>query len=314
MRNLAMPPMISVVIPVYKAEGCVSELCLRLKLAIVAVTDSYEIILVDDRSPDASWSVIMEEAQKDSRVFGIRLAKNCGQHRAITAGLDLAEGDWVVVMDCDLQDPPEYIPQLYGKALEGNEIVVAKFEERTEHIFRQVVSRIFWACLSWFAGFRFDHKIGNYRIMSKRVVESFRCYREQLRLLGGITTLMGFTTEYLLIKRDERFTGKTSYSFTKLVGVAVDIVMAYSDKPLKLAVSVGLLMAGLSFAVGTTILFLWLVGSVEVSGWASVMVSIYLIGGLIIANLGVVGYYLSKTFDETKRRPLYLVEKTTREH
>jgi dolichol-phosphate mannosyltransferase len=306
-------PIISVVSPVYKAEGCVAELCRRLKLAIETVTDNYEIILVEDRSPDSCWSLIEDEAQKDSRVFGIRLARNCGQHRAITAGLDVASGDWVVVMDCDLQDPPESIPLLYAKALEGNEIVVAKFEERTESTLRQKVSRTFWVALSWFAGFRFDHEIGNYRIMSKRVVESFRCYREQLRLLAGITTLMGFTTAYLPLKREERFSGESSYSFKKLFYVAIDIVMAYSDKPLKLSVTVGLLMAGLSFAAGITILALWLLGSVEVSGWASVMVSMYLIGGLIIANLGVVGFYLSKTFDETKRRPLYAIEKTTRD-
>lgn len=306
-------PLISVVSPVYKAEGCVAELCRRLKLAIEPLTDDYEIILVEDRSPDNSWAAIKEEAEKDGRVFGIRLARNCGQHRAITAGLDVAAGDWVVVMDCDLQDAPEHIPLLYAKALEGNEIVVAKFEERAESTLRQKISQAFWAALSWLAGIRFDHKVGNFRIMSKRVVENFRCYREQLRLLGGITALMGFTTAYLPLRRDERFSGETSYSFSKLLGIAIDIAMAYSDKPLKVAIAVGLTMAGLSLAMGAAILVLWLAGSVEVAGWASVMVSLYLIGGLIIANLGVVGYYLGKTFDETKRRPLYTVENTTRD-
>jgi len=304
-------PLISVVSPVYKAEACVSELCRRIKSSLETITSDYELILVDDRSPDKSWEMIQEESKNDSRVIGIRLAKNFGQHRAITAGLDKTSGDWVVVMDCDLQDPPEVIPELYQKALEGYEIVVAKFEARLESGLRQYTSRIFWSILSWLAGIHFDYKVGNYRIMSKRVVENFRCYREQLRYLGGIINLMGFTSTTLSVKREERFAGETSYSLKRLVGIAVDIVMAYSDKPLRIAIVVGLLMAGISFAVGTIVLLLWISGVVVVPGWASVMVSLYFIAGLIIVILGIMGYYLGKIFDETKQRPLYIIENIT---
>lgn len=304
-------PLISVVSPVYRAENCVAELCRRLKLAIAPITEDFEIILVEDRGPDNSWAAIQNEARKDSRVRGIRLAKNFGQHRAITAGLDTAKGDWVVVMDCDLQDPPEEIPRLYSKAREGYEIVVAQFEERAESTLRQKVSRSFWTGLSWLAGIPFDYRIGNFRIMSRRVVENFRSYREQLRLLGGITALMGFTTTTLQLKRDERFAGETSYTFRKLLSIAIDIAMAYSDKPLKLSVIAGLAISGLAIFAGIVIFVLGSVGMIDVPGWASVMVSLYLIGGLIIANLGVIGYYIGKTFDETKRRPLYVIENTT---
>jgi adenylylsulfate kinase-like enzyme/glycosyltransferase involved in cell wall biosynthesis len=304
-------PHISIVSPVYRAESCVAELCRRLKLAIAPITNDFEIILVEDRGPDNSWAVIQSEARKDSRVRGIRLAKNFGQHRAITAGLDMAKGDWVVVMDCDLQDPPEEIPQLYAKAREGYEIVVAQFEERAESSLRQKVSQSFWTGLSWLAGISFDHRVGNFRIMSRRVVENFRCYREQLRLLGGITSLMGFTSATLSLKRDERFAGETSYTFRKLLSIAVDIAMAYSDKPLKLSVIAGVVISGLAIFAGIVIFVLGLIGTIDVPGWASVMVSLYLIGGLIIANLGVIGYYIGKTFDETKRRPLYVIENTT---
>jgi adenylylsulfate kinase-like enzyme/glycosyltransferase involved in cell wall biosynthesis len=304
-------PHISIVSPVYRAENCVSELCRRLKLAVAQITEDFEIILVEDRGPDNSWAVIQHEALTDSRVRGIRLAKNFGQHRAITAGLDIAKGDWVVVMDCDLQDPPEEIPQLYAKAREGYEIVVAQFDERAESTLRQKASQSFWAGLSWLAGIPFDHRIGNFRIMSRRVVENFRCYREQLRLLGGITALMGFTSTKLRLKRDDRFAGETSYTFGKLLSIAVDIAMAYSDKPLKLSVIVGLAISGLSIFAGIVIIVLGLIGKIEVPGWASVIVSLYLIGGLIIANLGIIGYYIGKTFDETKRRPLYIIENTT---
>jgi adenylylsulfate kinase-like enzyme/glycosyltransferase involved in cell wall biosynthesis len=304
-------PHISIVSPVYRAENCVAELCRRLKLAVAPITEDFEIILVEDRGPDNSWAAIQDEARNDSRVRGIRLAKNFGQHRAITAGLDIAKGDWVVVMDCDLQDPPEEIPRLYEKAREGYEIVVAQFEERAESTFRQKVSQSFWAGLSWLAGIPFDYRIGNFRIMSRRVVENFRSYREQLRLLGGITALMGFTTTTLPLRRDERFAGETSYTFKKLLTIAVDIAMAYSDKPLKISVIAGLVISGLAIFAGIIIFVLGLSGLIDVPGWASVMVSLYLIGGLIIANLGVIGYYIGKTFDETKRRPLYVIENTT---
>lgn len=304
-------PHISVVSPVYRAEACIAELCHRLKLTIGSITQDFEIILVDDRSPDDSWSAIQNEARKDSRVRGVRLAKNFGQHRAITAGLDMADGDWVVVMDCDLQDPPEQIAHLYAKALEGNEIVVAQFEQRAEASLRQKVSRIFWSRLSWLAGIPFDHRVGNFRIMSRRVVNNFRGYREQLRLLGGITALMGFTTATVPLKRDERFAGETSYTFRKLLAISVDIVMAYSVKPLKISVMFGLLISGLAIFVGIALFLLGLAGKINVPGWASVMVSLYLIGGFIIANLGIIGHYIGKTFDEVKRRPLYVVENTT---
>lgn len=304
-------PHLSVVSPVYKAEGCVAELCRRLKSALDPITEDYEIILVEDRSPDGSWVAIEQEARNDGRVRGFRLARNFGQQRAITAGLDVASGDWVVVMDCDLQDAPEDIPLLHAKALEGYEIVVAQFEERAESAVRQGASKAFWGALSWLAGISFDYRVGNFRIMSRRVVENFRLYREQLRFLGGITSLMGYTVASLPLKRQERFAGGSSYSFRKLLGIAIDIAMAYSDKPLKISIVVGLLISCLSMVAGAVIVVLEVTGRVLVPGWASVMVSLYFIGGLIIANLGVVGYYIGKTFDETKRRPLYIVESST---
>ncbi len=304
-------PHISVVSPVYRAEKCVPELCRRLKRALSSITEDFEIILVEDRSPDNSWTAILDEATKDTRVRGVRLAKNFGQHRAITAGLDIATGDWVIVMDCDLQDPPEEIPNLYAKAIEGYEIVLAQFEERSGSGLKHKVSSTFWNFLGWLADTKFDHRIGNFRIMSRKVVDNFLQYREQLRLLGGITALMGFTTATFPMKRDERFAGETSYTFSKLLAVAVELALAYSDKPLKISVIAGLIIAVSAAIIGSAIAVLSLNGIIEVQGWTSVMVSIYLIGGLIIANLGIVGYYIGRIFDETKRRPLYIVENRT---
>lgn len=304
-------PILSVVIPVYGADSCVPELCKRLKKSLSSITQDYEIILVEDRSPDASWAKIVEETKIDSRVRGIRLSRNFGQHRAITAGLDIAEGDWVVVMDCDLQDPPEAIPELYKKALEGYQIVMASFDERKESCVRQFISKAFWLILSRLAGFDFDFKNGNFRIMSRLAVQNFRKYREQLRLLGGINNLMGFTQCSINIERQERHSGKSSYTLSKLLSIAFEICMAYSDKPLKLAVGVGFSLSSLSVLVGAYFIYLQLTGSLEVPGWASLIVSTYLVGGLVLASIGVLGYYLGKIFDEVKDRPLYLIEQIT---
>ena len=303
-------PYISVVSPVYCAEECVAELCRHLKHVLEPVTKDYEIILVDDNSLDNSWQVIESEAKNDSRVHGIKLAKNFGQQKAITAGLDAARGDWVVVMDCDLQDPPEAIPELYKKALEGYEIVLAQFDERAESKLRQIISKTFWKALSRLAGIPFDHRIGNFRIMSRLVVENFCKYREQLRLLSGITSLMGFIYTTLPIKRQSRFAGKTSYTFKKLLFETFNIAMAYSDKPLRISVVVGLVISALSLLAAFSLFMLWVINGTQVQGWISLMVSLYFLGGLIIANLGILGFYIGKTFDESKHRPLYIIERT----
>jgi len=302
---------ISIVAPVYKAEGCIAELCRRIILAVEPLTEDFEIILVDDRSPDNSWGVIQSETEKDSRVKGVRLSRNFGQHRAITAGLDLANGDWTVIMDCDLQDPPEGIPLLYSKALEGYEIVTVKFEECAESWMKQLSSKIFWKSLNWLRDTPFDCSTSNYRIISNPAVKSFRLYREQVRYLGGITSLMGFTSTYITLKRSKRYAGETSYTYEKLFSNAFEFIVAYSHKPLRISVLVGLLVSACSLSFGVLIFLLAVNGITQVPGWASVMVSIYFIGGLIIANLGVLGHYLGKVFDETKQRPLYIIESKT---
>ena len=304
-------PRISVVSPVYRAKDCLDELYRRLARALGAIGGDFEIILVEDHGDDGSWEKIVELARADPRVRGVKLSRNFGQHRASTAGLDLAAGDWVVLMDCDLQDPPEAIPDLYAKAMEGYDIVTASFTHRAETPGRQFLSRGFWRLLSWLAGIEFDPQVGNFRILSRRVVESFRGYREQFRYTGAILNLVGFRSASIPVSRAERYAGKSSYDLAMLLSIAIDIVLAYSDKPLKVSVVVGLSMALLSFVTGLVILVLGASGHVMVSGWTSVMVSIYFIGGLIIANLGVIGSYLGRTYDEVKKRPLYGIETTT---
>jgi dolichol-phosphate mannosyltransferase len=211
-------------------------------------------------------------------------------------------------MDCDLQDPPELIPELYKKGKEGNDLVVALFEERQGKKVQQFFSRVFWRLLAWLTDLPFDYRVGNFRIFSRRVADSFKLYREQARLLGGINALAGFRTSHISATRAERFAGKSAYTFRKLVSTALNLALAYSDKPLRIMVALGFSISGISFLCGLVILGMGLAGIIGVPGWVSVMVSLYLLSGLILANLGIVGFYVGKTFDEAKKRPLYILE------
>lgn len=304
-------PLISVVIPVYKAELILDELYRRLRLALETVTTDFEIVLVEDCGGDKSWEVIERLAAADPRVHGLQFSRNFGQHYGITAGLDHCNGDWVVVMDCDLQDRPEEIPRLYAKAQEGYDVVLALRGPRKDPLLKRATSWLFYRIFSYLADIDIDGDSGNFRIMSRQVVENFGRMREQLRFFGGHVQWMGFPTTGIEVQHAEREEGKSTYTFAKLRKLAADTILAYSDKPLRMAVSMGLTMAAVSFGFGGWILGRSLLYGTAIPGWASLMVSLYFIGGLIIGILGILGVYLGKTFDEVKKRPLYIVRRLT---
>lgn len=302
---------ISVVIPVYKAENCLNELYLRLKTALECISPDFEIVLVEDCGGDNSWQVIELLAAADPRVRGIQFSRNFGQHYGITAGLDYCQGDWVVVMDCDLQDCPEEIPRLYVKAQEGYDIVLARRGVRQDPLLKRITSWLFYKLFSYLADIKYDGASGNFRIMSRKVVESFRLMGEQLRFFGGLVQWLGFPTSSIEVAHAERFEGNSTYTFAKLWKLAAETIIAYSDKPLRIGVRFGFGMAGLAFCYGIYILLrAYLYGS-PIPGWNSMIVSLYFIGGIVIAMLGIIGIYLGKVFDESKKRPLYLIRRTT---
>jgi dolichol-phosphate mannosyltransferase len=304
-------PLISVVIPVYKAEAMLDELYRRLRDALETVSPHFEIVLVEDCGGDRSWEVIERLSQADPRVVGLQFSRNFGQHYGITAGLDQCRGDWVVVMDCDLQDAPEEIPRLYAKAQEGYDVVLALRGERQDPPLKRLTSWLFYRTFSYLADIDFDGDSGNFRIMSRQVVNNFNRMREQLRFFGGHVQWMGFPTTGIRVQHAERAEGKSTYTFAKLWKLAADTIVAYSDKPLRMAASLGLSMAALSFAVGLYLLYTALVHRSPIAGWSSLIVSLYFIGGLIIGILGIMGVYLGKAFDESKKRPLYIVRRMT---
>ncbi|MEO7727858.1 MAG: glycosyltransferase family 2 protein [Burkholderiales bacterium] len=302
---------ISVVIPVFKAEACLEELYRRLKDSLEPITRDFEIVLVEDCGGDRSWQIITGLAQRDARVKGLQFSRNFGQHYGITAGLDSCDGDWVVVMDCDLQDRPEEIPRLYAKAREGYEVVLARRGKRTHPVFKRLLSWTFYRLFSYLADTDYDPQAGNYRIVSRKVVAAYRTMRERSRFFGSLVNWMGFPTASIDVQHADRYAGESTYTFGKLWQLAAETIIAYSDKPLRLAIRSGFLIAALAFLCGVYVLFRAVVYGSPVTGWSSLMVSIYFIGGIIIALLGIIGIYLGRAYDETKRRPLYLILHST---
>jgi len=304
-------PIISIVVPVYKAENCLDELYRRLVLALETITPDFEIVLVEDCGGDRSWEIIERLSAQDERVRGIQFSRNFGQHYGITAGLDYCNGDWAVVMDCDLQDRPEEIPRLYAKAQEGYDIVLARRGKRQDPLLKRCTSWLFYRLFSYLADIEYDAQTGNFRIMSRKVVKNFRRMREQLRFFGGLVQWMGFPCASIDVEHAERLEGNSTYTLAKLWKLASETIIAYSDKPLRLAIRFGFTMAFLAFCYGVYIFIRALFYGSPIEGWSSLIVSLYFIGGVIIAILGIMGIYLGKTFDESKKRPLYIVRRAT---
>jgi len=306
-------PLFSIVSPVYKAEKILPKLVERIEKSILPITQNFEIILVVDASPDKSWQVIQDIAKQNPRVKGILFSRNFGQHRAITAGLDYAQGEWIVVMDCDLQDQPEEIPYLYQKALEGYEVVLARRHNRQDGFFKRVFSKLFYKTLSFLTGIKHDPTVANFGIYHKKVIDVVKGMREHIRFFPVMVYWAGFTQTKLDVEHAAREEGKSSYSFKKLLKLALDIILAYSEKPLTIIIRMGLSISFMSFLFGVITLIRYLMNKIIVPGYTSLIISVWFFSGLIIAVLGVVGLYVGKTFEGVKQRPLYVIKETTKE-
>lgn len=303
-----MHPKISIVSPVYGAEQMLDKLVERLKLVLDGITDHYEIILVDDCGPDKSWQKIQRNAELYPFVKGVRLSRNFGQHYAITAGLDYAQGEWVVVMDCDLQDRPEEIPNLLAKAEEGYDVVLASRHQRKDKFFKKLFSRTFYGVLGYLTGSHQDSTVANFGIYHHKVIDAVKCMRESIRYFPTMIRWVGFRHTTINVEHAEREIGESGYNLKKLLNLALDIMLAYSDKPLRMTVKAGLVISFTALLVAfLTVLYAFFVGF-AVMGYASIMVSIWFLSGLIILTLGITGLYVGKTFEGVKNRPIYLVD------
>lgn len=301
-------PLLSIVSPVYKAERIVPELVRRISESAKNVTEDFEIILVCDGSPDNSWLVIKEECAKEERVKGINLSRNFGQHYAITAGMRYAQGEWIVLMDCDLQEPPEEIPRLYAKALEGYDIVRSRRVNRRDGFFKRLSSKVFYKVFDWFSGMKSDNAIGNLGIFNRKVIDAFNEMPETSRSFGTLLSYVGFEKCTIDTDHLERYEGKSSYSFKKLMKLTFDIIISNSNKPLRIIVVFGFLFSALSFLLALyNVLAHWL-GIVTLQGFTTTVFSIWFVGGVILVVLGVLGLYIGKIFNQVKQRPLYIVK------
>ena len=304
---------ISVVVPVYGCPEALPELHRRLTETLPALVGSYEIILVDDRCPKGSWEGVERLALEDEHVVGMRLARNFGQSRAITAGLDRARGTWSVVMDCDCQDPPEFIRDLYLKAKEGYDVVFARRGGRKDSAITLALSRAYYRVFSYLAETEIDPTIGNFSIASRRAREAYLSMREQGRDYSLFMTWVGFEQATVDIEAEERFAGESSYSFAKKVALATETITSHSNKPLMLAVRFGFIQMLLALLVIVVLIVRRLTDPTVPMGWPSMLASVFLVGGMLVSVIGVVGIYVGNTFSEAKGRPLYLVENEIRD-
>jgi glycosyltransferase involved in cell wall biosynthesis len=304
-------PVISVVVPSYGCEECLEALHAAVVATLEPVVPCFELILVDDASKQRDWSVIGRLAARDPRVRGVRLARNFGQHYAIAAGLEYARGEWVVVMDCDLQDRPEELPRLYAKALEGYACVFARRGRRKDPSSKVALSRLFSWINGWLGGFEPDATVGNFSIVGRRVVRELRRFRERNRNYAMQVHWLGFPTAYLDVEHGARHAGETTYTLGRRLRHARETILSHSTKPLVLSAGLGLVMALGALGAALYLLVRKLTVGVSVEGWTSVMVSLFFLFGVLFLNLGVFGLYLGSIFLEMKGRPIFVVDETT---
>jgi dolichol-phosphate mannosyltransferase len=282
----------------------------RLVDSLESVVDDFEIVLVDDRGGDGAWEAIQVLAERDKRVRGIRLSRNFGQHVAITAGLTAARGDWVVVMDCDLQDPPEEIPRLYVKAREGFDIVYGRRKRKPTSLYRRLTARLYFKALNVFTGAGVQGEFGSFSMISRKVVDGFLRFRDRDRHYILILHWLGFDWAAVDYTPATRHAGESSYSFGRLLKHALDGVFFQTTVLLRWIVYLGFALASLGTVFAAYLAIARLSGT-AFPGWTSIVVIMLLGVGFIIITTGITGLYIGKVFDQVKDRPLFIVDTTT---
>ena len=301
---------LSIVSPVYMGEKMLEELVRRIHEAIRPLTSDYEIVLVNDCSPDASWKKITEICTKDKQVKGINLSRNFGQPYAITAGLSYAKGDYVAVIDCDLQNKPEDLPAMYRKALEGFDVVSARRVVREDTFLKRMSSAIFHKVYDFLSGFETDKAVAEFGIYSRKIVNVYCSIPEYSRSFVELIHTLGFKKATVDVLHDHRLEGKSSYNLYRLLKLSFNSIISNSNRPLYLAVTLGLIMSLLSFMMAIYNIFAKFIGLNEVEGYTSTIFSIWFVGGILLFMMGVVGLYVGKIFDQVKGRPVFIVSET----
>ncbi len=302
---------ISVVVPVFNEEAIIAELYERLLKSVTKVSDNYEIIFVNDGSFDDSIEEIKKIAGKNKKVFFINFSKNFGHQVAVTAGLNHSNGLTTVIIDADLQDPPELIPELYKKHKEGYNVVYAKRKKRKgETFFKLITAKLFYRILRSLTSTNIPLDTGDFRLIDKKVLRALKSMPEQNKFLRGQIAWVGFKQGFVEYDRDPRTTGETGYSISKMFKFAMDGITGFSDKPLLFVSRMGIVMSFVSFCIIIYALFSYFVLDKTITGWTSIIVSTMFIGGIQLISIGIIGEYISRINKNILNRPLYIIEDT----
>lgn len=303
------PLCISVVVPAYNEEEVLPELHRRLQAVLSQLTTNYEIVYVNDGSRDRTLEIMRELKEADSHVGYVNLSRNFGKEIAMTAGLDLARGDAVVVIDADLQDPPELIPKLLEGWNAGFDVVYARRVSRAgETWLKKATARAFYRIIQRIGPVSIPEDVGDFRLMSRRAVDALKQIRERHRFMKGLFAWIGFPQKAIDYQRDARFAGVTKWNYWKLWNFAIEGITSFSIAPLKISTYAGLLVAALAFIYAMWVIYKTLIFGDPVQGYPSLMVVVLFLGGVQLVGIGLLGEYLGRMFVETKYRPLYLLD------
>jgi polyisoprenyl-phosphate glycosyltransferase len=300
------PIELSVVVPVYGCEDCLDALHKRIVSACEQVTDRYEVVFVDDRSPDSAWDKL-QEISIDPHVRAIRFTRNFGQQAAITAGLEHARGNWTVVMDCDLEDPPELIPQLWSTAHSGHDVVIARRDRKDRGVRRRIGGWLYFRGLKTFLGTEIDPSLGSYSIVSERARVAFLQVRDVDRHYIPILAWIGFDQAYIDYSHEERFAGESAYGFRDLIRVALEGMFFQTTTLLRYVIYLGFAVSLAGLLLAAYYLYTYAFSD-ALPGFTTIAVLVICLSGFIIVSLGVTGLYVGRIFQQVKGRPLYLVE------
>lgn len=298
---------ISIVVPLYKCADHLMGLSERLIKVLDSLSVLYEIIYVNDGSPQLDWQIVQKLSTKHKSIKGVNLSRNFGQHYAITAGLENASGQWIVVMDGDLQDQPEEVVILYHKALEGYDIVMGVRTQRQDKWLKKMSSAVFYRVFSYLTDTEQDERVANFGVYHRSVINAILKMKDAVKYFPTMVQWVGFRQTKISINHAKRETGGSSYTLNTLLKLAFNNIIAFSDKPLRLTVTFGFLLTALSLLFAGIVLVRYLMGEIIVSGYASLIFSIWFLSGLIIAIMGIIGIYIGKVFDRVKDRPVYII-------
>ena len=302
---------LSIVVPVFNEELIIAELVKRLTEAASEVTENYEMIFVNDGSRDTSLLKLKEACHQNPKLHYISFSRNFGHQVAISAGMDHAKGDAIITIDGDLQDPPELMKSMYAEYLSGSKVVYAKRSARKgETFFKLFTAKIFYRLMSRLVSFEIPVDVGDYRLISRDVLDYLKKMKEYDKYLRGQIAWLGFKSSSVEYERDERKFGTTNYPFRRMLRLAFNGITAFSDSPLKMATMLGFIVCGVSFLIIIYALYSYFFEQATVPGWASTIISITFLGGVQLLSLGIIGEYISRIINNVRNRPLYVIDQT----